>query len=315
MARHGENIRKRRDGRWEARYQDGTKSYHSVYGYTYEEAKSKRASVMMQENLSEQKQFLCQDILFGTVAQEWLILMKSDKKPSTYEKYCFIYEGHLKTRLENLTLNQITKDIINENEFYDKSDSLQKSIYCVLNRILKYASEQYSISLPEIKKPCLKKHKKPVEVFTKAEQTKLFSVIYHEMDCYKLAVLLCLFTGLRLGEICALKWSDIDFENKTLFVKRTVQRLYVKGRATKTTLIETEPKSARSKREIPLQDIRKDEHDIARIIGYDEKQYVNMSDDEILHYEIHKTFADIKKANGVQPITRGSYDSYPAFYE
>lgn len=41
MARHGENIRKRRDGRWEARYQDGTKSYHSVYGYTYEEAKSK----------------------------------------------------------------------------------------------------------------------------------------------------------------------------------------------------------------------------------------------------------------------------------
>lgn len=83
MARHGENIRKRRDGRWEARYQDGTKSYHSVYGYTYEEAKSKRASVMMQENLSEQKQFLCQDILFGTVAQEWLILMKSDKKPST----------------------------------------------------------------------------------------------------------------------------------------------------------------------------------------------------------------------------------------
>lgn len=64
-----------------------------------------------------------------------------------------------------------------------------------------------------------------------------------------------------------------------------------------------------------LYDSRKDEHDIARIIGYDEKQYVNMSDDEILHYEIHKTFADIKKANGVQPITRGSYDSYPAFYE
>lgn len=255
MARHGENIRKRRDGRWEARYQDGTKTYHSVYGYTYEEAKSKRASAMMQENLSEQKQFLCQDILFGTVAQEWLILMKSNKKPSTYEKYCFIYEGYLKTQLENLTLNQITKDLINENEFCDKSDSLQKSIYCVLNRILKYASEQYSISLPEIKKPHPSKHKKPAEVFTKAEQTKLFSIIYHKMDLYKLAVLLCLFTGLRLGEICALKWSDIDFKNKTLFVKRTVQRLYVKGKVTKTALIETEPKSARSKREIPLQDI------------------------------------------------------------
>lgn len=71
---------------------------------------------------------------------------------------------------------------------------------------------------------------------------------------YKLAVLLCLFTGLRIGEICALKWSDIDFKNKTLFIKRTVQRLYVNGCHTKTALVETEPKSIKSKREIPLQD-------------------------------------------------------------
>lgn len=258
MARHGENIRKRRDGRWEARYQEytvnGKKTYRSVYGCTYEEAKSKRASVMMlQENLTKQKHILCQDILFGTVAQDWLALMKSDKKLSTYEKYCFVYYGYLKTDLENLTLNQITENTISENKFSDKSSSLQKSIYCVLNQILKYASKQYSISLPEIKKPVSKTHKKHVEVFTKLEQSKLFSAVYHEMDRYKLAVLLCLFTGLRLGEICALKWSDIDLKNKTLFVKRTVQRLYIKGGTTKTSLIETEPKSARSKREIPLQ--------------------------------------------------------------
>ena len=67
-----------------------------------------------------------------------------------------------------------------------------------------------------------------------------------------MAILLCLFTGLRLGELCALKWEDIDFENKILMVNRTVQRLYVEGCKTKTKLVETPPKSEYSKREIPL---------------------------------------------------------------
>lgn len=72
------------------------------------------------------------------------------------------------------------------------------------------------------------------------------------MDIYKLAVLICLFTGLRLGELCALKWSDIDFDHKILRVSRTVQRLYMEGGRTKTILVETPPKSEYSKREIPL---------------------------------------------------------------
>lgn len=64
------------------------------------------------------------------------------------------------------------------------------------------------------------------------------------MDLFKEAVLICLFTGLRLGELCALKWSDIDLENGVLTVNRTVQRLYVEGDKTMTMLVETAPKSA-----------------------------------------------------------------------
>ncbi len=268
MGRHGENIRQRRDGRWEARYmvydENKTKKVcRSVYGYTYEEAKTKRvAAVIMSENpfgktdTSDWKCRLHQDMLFETAAQEWFAIIKSKQKPSTYEKYCIIYHCYLETALGKTALDQITENLVREKlSCEDSSDSVKKSIYCVLNRILKYASGQYSVTLPDIKKPTPYTCKKTVEVFTKAEQTKLFSAVYHEMDIFKLAVLLCLFTGLRLGELCALQWSDIDFENKTLFVKRTVQRLYVGGRNTKTTLVETEPKSVRSKREIPLQDI------------------------------------------------------------
>lgn len=67
-----------------------------------------------------------------------------------------------------------------------------------------------------------------------------------------MAVLLCLYTGFRLGELCALKWEDIDFSNQLISVARTVQRLHVEGHETKTKLLVTEPKSSYSRREIPL---------------------------------------------------------------
>lgn len=75
------------------------------------------------------------------------------------------------------------------------------------------------------------------------------------MTTFKKAILICLLTGLRLGELCALKWSDIDLENKVLTVNRTVQRLYTEGYKTTTILSETTPKSEYSRREIPLSDI------------------------------------------------------------
>lgn len=271
MGRHGENIRKRSDGRWEARYtvydvKKGKKIYHSVYGYTYDEVKSKRSDTLKflqnssgktAERFAEKER---QNILFRTVAGEWLAGIKSRQKPSTYEKYHSVYHTYLKAALGETAIGEITETYVKKKlsgdglSDKDLSDSLRKSIYCVLNRILKYACEQYSIVLPDIKKTTSGACKKEVKVFTKVEQAKLFSVIYDKMDLFKMAMLLCLFTGLRLGELCALKWTDIDFENKTLSVKRTVQRLYVEGLGTKTALVETEPKSDRSKREIPLQD-------------------------------------------------------------
>ena len=66
------------------------------------------------------------------------------------------------------------------------------------------------------------------------------------------AVLLCLYAGLRLGELCALRWTGIDLEGKTLTVNRTVQRIAVPGHKTKTILLETAPKSGSSRRTVPL---------------------------------------------------------------
>ncbi len=158
------------------------------------------------------------------------------------------------TKLDKLT-ESFVKDKISEHLLESNMTcNTQKGIYCVLNQILKYASAQYSIILPSIKRPSFSKYQKPVKIFTEAEQSKLLTTLYHQIDIFKMAVLLCMFAGLRIGELSALKWSDIDSDNKILTIKRTVQRLYIEGVKTKTALVETVPKSSHSMREIPLPD-------------------------------------------------------------
>lgn len=265
MARHGENIRKRKDGRWEGRYpvyraDKGKQVYCSVYGRTYEEAREKLTT---KKNLLKDKSEACEkicgngihipkDIIFTETAQDWLTQVKEKRKPSTYVKYSLIYQSHIEKIFTGTFLAEMTDFFVKEKLPDTLSDSVRKSIYCVLNQILKFASARYSVAIPPLRKPASEMRGKPVKVLSKKEQKLMISVLYRNMDLFKMAVLSVLFTGLRLGELCALKWTDIDFENKILTVSRTVQRLYSESGETKTILTETAPKSEHSRREIPL---------------------------------------------------------------
>ncbi len=309
MGRHGENIRKRSDGRWEARYmaydeEKGKKVCRSVYGHTYEEAKRKRAAASRlpavsagTEKLSGQGNDVPKDIDFAAAAQEWLAAVKSARKASTFEKYNFIYKCYLEKEFGGMMLCQIAEKPVRDRLAFcgAASESLQKSIYGVLNGILRYAAERYHAVVPDIKRPSAGTCRKETGTFTKAEQAKLLSVLCTNMNRFKLGVLLCLFTGLRLGEVCALKWSDIDFANKTLAVRRTVQRLYVENAAAKTALVETVPKSGKSKREIPLQDLI-----IARLGDFQNtKEYVFGGDKPLDPRTMQNHYRKILKEAGV----------------
>jgi len=264
MARHGENIRKRNDGRWEGRYKEYSPQkeihiYRSVYGKSYEEVREK---LTLQKNLQKkipgagnitvQNQISAKSLLFHHIAEEWLEETYSTKKLSTYEKYRVIYQRHLAKHFQDVTLSDLTEQYVRARISAPLSDSIKKSVYCVLNQILKFASVRYSVTVPEIKRPVSTVRNKPVIALSKAELKRLFEVLYKGVDRFGDAVLLCLFTGLRLGEVCALKWSDIDFAGRLITVNRTVQRLYAEGYGTKTVLLETEPKSECSRREIPI---------------------------------------------------------------
>lgn len=271
MSRKGENIRKRADGRWEGRYPawDGERCRRiskSVYAKTYAGVKEKLAAakiLQMQENTPEKQSDaypMTECISMASAASEWLAQVREQKKYSTYIKYRNIYENHIRDAFSGSTTADVSLAQIAEalRGLDGLSWSLTKSIYSVANLILKYAHERYGSPFHRFSPARQHSAAKPIEVFTRAEQTHFLKELYENLNNedshYGLGILVCLYTGLRLGEICALKWEDIDMDGGLLYVKRTVQRIKTDDLDAKTILREDEPKSATSKREIPLPD-------------------------------------------------------------
>lgn len=215
MARHGENIRKRADGRWEGRYKafdesKGREIYRSVYGHTYSEVKGKlmerkyiSEKVLPQGNLVPEAGSTPQiEIPFAQLAMEWLTVVAERRKHSTYIKYEAVYKTHLEavvgqcslTAAANIELQGKISDHIAE---VSPSESLQKSIICVANQILAFAGRKHAVSIPALKQSEKKQSRKPPEPLSKDEQASLLSYVFQETDKFSVAVLLCLYTGIE----------------------------------------------------------------------------------------------------------------------
>lgn len=262
MPRHGENIRKRKDGRWEGRYyiyepQRDKKVVRSVYARTYAEVKEKLILAKTTVE-SERTDFTGKrKVDFNKITQEWLDITAKTKKYSTYIKYRSIYNKYIKSYLHTCSVTQLSNAELSEIFHNNKtegipSESVKKSIVCVLNQIFSYAESQYHINHLHITYHKQNDTRKSIKVLNQTEQSKLLQCLYHETDIYKIGILLCIYTGIRLGEICSLKWSDIDLKEKILYVNTTVQRIAVDDTERKTRLLEGSPKSSFSQREIPL---------------------------------------------------------------
>lgn len=265
MSRRGDNIRKRKDGRWEGRYilsreLNGKAVYRSVYGKTYTEVKRK---------LNEKESILQLAPQYGVqtlddAATSWLNNIKQSKKYSTYIKYENIYIKHIKDVLGNEMLCNIneqkcahfidSKRTINGNNSALLSNSTLYSIKNVLTQIIKYGTDNKAFIIENGRKNNFSKKSKEIEIFTKIEQQRIFDYLLDEIDNYKLGILVCLFTGLRLGEICALKRENINLENRTIHISETVQRIKSENTNTKTELLVSTPKTVNSNRLVPISD-------------------------------------------------------------
>lgn len=268
MSRRGDNIRKRADGRWEGRYrmvlENGEKRYRSIYGKSYGEVKEKLVNIVHAEynpitdsgkKPAANKEKVSDNINLCSLMEEWLEKIERTRKYSTYVKYKSLYQCHIQALFSNDKLTQVTNNHIqNKIAALDISDSTRQSVLAIIKQTLRYAEEQYGYPMISITSKVVFKSSHAIEIMNRTEQARLMQFLHNNMDISKAGIFLCLSTGLRLGEVCALKWEDIDIEQKILHVNRTVQRIESKDGFQKTALLETPPKSSFSNREIPISD-------------------------------------------------------------
>ena len=263
--RTGENIYKRKDGRWEGRYKDGYKpdgsaKYSSVYGKTYSEAKAK----LEERKTAKKAPQRSVNIKLCDVALEWLETAKIEVKESTYALYQRKVERHIIPIVGGLKLSQVTSqrltafasDLLSHGRCDGKGGLEPKTVQdiCVLlGSILEFAKTEYNVN-SALKLPAVKAPEKEMRVLSLDEQQKLEIYLFSNMDLTAVGCLLALYTGLRLGELCALTLSDFDLSSGTVRISKTMQRIknHDDKNKAKTKIIIDTPKSRASVRVLPL---------------------------------------------------------------
>jgi integrase len=256
MPRTGENIYRRRDGRWEARLLvggvDGSK-YRSLYASTYAEVKRKQRAAAAHQlvMLPTEPQRI---MLFGRIAADWLAFVRLRVKISTYGKYERIVRLHIVPALGKQRIDRMTRVKIEQFAGGLIADGLApktaQDVLIVTKAILKYAKVTVDFSGITVK--C---DPKEMRVLSKSEKDALTKFLTQNADAVTLGVLLALYTGIRIGELCALRWENIDLTEKTLSIKNTMQRIPdFDGGEAKTKVVVTSPKSKCSVRTLPLPD-------------------------------------------------------------
>ena len=267
MSKRGENIFKRKDGRWEGRYltyKDGAKKYISVYGRTYAAVKDKLLIAKQNAVVSQIENNLPDCTLtMQNLFVKWLREKASVIKPSSYIRYTGLLKAHLLPALGSCAVSKLTVQKISSflqdklhNGRLDKKGGLSAKtiadILCLIKSAVKMALRDFNLpqaaAILTMRSPISIRSRKP-EILNENECTNLSRQIVRRPESEAAAILFCLNTGLRLGEVCALRWADIDFEAKTLTVSHTVQRVTQNG---KSVLLLQSPKTEAGKRTIPL---------------------------------------------------------------
>lgn len=269
MPKRGENIHKRKDGRWEGRYikdrdLSGRAIYKSVYGKSYAEVKCKLTETIKNPslpNLNSYKEYLFKDVLLM-----WLQANKMSFKGATENKYQYLIDTHIIPDLGEIKISRITAKTINsflENKLQNGgvknngslSSSYVRSMMLIINSAIQFAIDEHMCNPLNgmISKPKMEKNE--ITILTPLEQKRLELSCQDDINCTKLGVLLSLYAGLRIGEVCALKWSDIDLNARIIHVRSTVARVISNDSTRKSVFIIDKPKTEASIRDIPISSI------------------------------------------------------------
>lgn len=222
MPRRGENIYKRKDGRWEARYlkshDNGKAQYISIYAKTYKEIKEKLS--LVSEAVTNEKE-ITQSEKFEAVAMEWLSVYKMQLKASSAVKYLNIINTYLLPTFGSVKVDSISKDNVSdfcnrllsgEGANHALSAKTVTSIMSVLKSIFEYASEIKQYNVADISGISVKQSQPQLRVLSIVEQQKLCEYLYANKTLCNLGIFL--------------NWFDDGIFSFTVGMRKTDYRIF-----------------------------------------------------------------------------------------
>jgi integrase len=252
MATRTKGVYRREDGRYEARFPvgtkpDGRKQYRSVYGKTRAEASEKMRAAL--KNLDSGPAKTVSEVLRAHMEAR-----ANTNKPSTQATYRGYLDKHIQLPLGSIRCDRLTPQQCQR--FVDTlltgglSVNAVRAIFSFVKSGLKHACLPGAL---EVEFP--KSRQAGVTFLSAQEQRLLEAAALETGGDDEVSAFLGLYTAIRIGELCGLMWEDVDFETKTLYIRRTFQRVRVAHPAPggpKTKLMSLLPKTESSDRSIPL---------------------------------------------------------------
>lgn len=271
MSRKGLNIYKRKDGRWEARYIKsrnalGKPKYGYLYASSYREVRCDLQHTLQLQGKPSGSEERTRNSTFELVSMEWLDAFSINFKESTYIRYRTLIECYLMPSFQTVKIEKITKEMVRKLckhlELHGKKDKTGLSpktisdVLSVLRRILNYAGT-IGISVDsKVLDIRVKQTQKSLPILSLPEQMILQQYLEEHPDALNLGILLCLLTGIRIGELCALTWEKISISERNIYICQTMQRIQNRVPGSKKTHIEiASPKSSSANRNIPISNL------------------------------------------------------------
>lgn len=235
--------------------------FRYVYANTYRELKEKK-KILQNSIAPDGKSSSSMVKTASDLFEHWLNYEIVDRvKPSTFENYSYcinnyvvpFYKSSDKNSINEQSVENFAKSICDNSMISETYKRKLLSIFKTALRDILKTQPNFNAVIQKVTLP--KMQNKEVEAFSVSEQRLIENAVLNSKDKRAIGILLCFYTGIRLGELCGLKWEDIDFEAGTMSVSRTVTRTKSSETGgTSTVLLVGSPKSRKSVRKIPLPD-------------------------------------------------------------
>lgn len=239
-------------------------------------------------------------ILYKDWIYTWLLEKKDYIKESTYANYSNNIFNHIIPRLGNYYLNELNHKVIQDfllelskNGRKDNNGGLAektiKDITIIIKGSIKKGINEDKIKYIELTFNYPKDNKEnKLYVLTKREQNKITNYVLENINSKNIGLLISLYSGIRIGELCALRWEDVDLKKNSLTINKTIQRVYIKDKDKNISkVIITTPKTKNANREIP---INKDFLEILKKVKSDKKNYILTGNEKYIEPRTYRKY-------------------------